>query len=200
MIIIPTHTSRVDTWLSDCLNSLNFHYLVTVLFQGEKPEESTTERLLGTFPSIVVAWHELNGYDPGALVYAVEEHVEDDVFVLHDSCVIKDNSLFDLAFIKHAGKGVALSTHPTTFGMFLGKYRYDVLKDLPKPLAQNKYHGIELEESWNRLYCQADPPVVLFNDFNDKDIFETKHGRKNMVIENKYLKKYKGAWNRSMVC
>lgn len=192
MIIIPTHISRKDTWLKDCLESLDTKHKVMVLFQGEKPPKDLKIGFDYTF-------HSLNGYDPGAIVWARENCTDDEFLVLHDSCVIKDNIIFDILFKGYSGNSVAFSNHPTLMGMFLGKYQTELVKQLEPPIANSKEHGVELEETWNREYCQLDYPVLLTEPLNTSDIRETKHGRENMVLENRWIKKYKGTWNRSML-
>ena len=191
MIIIPTHISRVNTWLKDCLASLDTNHQVMVLFQEKEPEAIEIPFLY--------AHHQLNGFDPGAIVWA-REHCEDEEFlVLHDSCVIKDNLLFDIVFNSFSGHSVAFSSHPVPMGMFLGKYKTAIVKQLDPPIAKNKEHAVELEEEWNKKYCQLDYPIIMPDPLNVSDIFEEKHGRKNMVLENRFLKKYKGTWNRNML-
>lgn len=192
MIIIPTHISRIDTWLKDCLESLDTKHKVMVLFQGDKPPKDLKIGFDYTH-------HDLNGFDPGAIVWARENCTDSEFFVLHDSCVIKDNSLFDVLFNGFSGLSVALASQPVLMGMFLGKYKTEIVKQLEPPIAKDKTHAVDLEESWNNEYCSLDYPVTLANTLTQSNTFEQKHGRENMVLENKWIKKYKGAWNRSML-
>ena len=41
-------------------------------------------------------------------------------------------------------------------------------------------------------------PIVLFNDFDKgaNNPHEQKLGRDNMILENHYIKKYKGSWDK----
>lgn len=193
MIIIPSHISRIDTWLKDCLASLDTKHKVMVVFQGDKPAK-------GLKIGFDYTHQALNGYDPGAIVWAMNNLEKDDEFmVLHDSCVVKDNLLFKVVFEGYFEDSVALSTHPTTFGMFLGKYRMKMASQLEPPVAKDKAHGVDLEESWNREYCQLEQPIVLDNPLTTSDVFEILHGRENMILENRWIKKYKGTWKREQL-
>jgi hypothetical protein len=193
MIIIPSHVSRIDTWLKDCLASLDTKHKVMVVFQGDKPAK-------GLKIGFDYTHQALNGYDPGAVVWAINNLEKDDEFmVLHDSCVVKDNLLFKVVFEGYFEDSVALSTHPTTFGMFLGKYRTKIASQLEPPVAEDKAHGVDLEESWNREYCQLEQPIVLDNPLTTSDVFEIRHGRENMILENRWIKKYKGTWKREQL-
>lgn len=192
MIIIPTHISRKDTWLKDCLASIKTDHQTMVVFQGDKPAK-------GLKIGFDYTHQALNGYDPGGIVWAYENYKGEEFFLLHDSCIVKDNSLFDICFNGYYEDSVALATHPTTFGMFLGKYRMKIVKQLDPPIARDKEHGVDLEESWNREYCLKEYPVVLDSELTTSDVFETKHGRENMILENKWIKKYKGTWKRDQL-
>lgn len=192
MIIIPSHISRIDTWLKDCLASLDTKHPVMVVFQGDKPAK-------GLKIGFDYTHQALNGYDPGALVWARENCKDDEFFVLHDSCIIKDNLLWHVVFNGYAGQSVALATHPTIMGMFLGKYLTKIVQKLEPPVAKDKTHAVELEESYNQSYCQEDYPITVDNPLTISDVFEEKYGRKNMILENRWIKKYKGTWNREMI-
>jgi hypothetical protein len=138
-------------------------------------------------------------YELGKIKY-IYDHTDIDEFVfLHDTCVIKDLSLFDLCFETYQGISVAFSMCPVKFGMYLGKYRRDTLKRVEIPTPYSKIDSVKYEVSFNNAYCQAEPEtVLLFNDFHDVPRFEEKNGRNNMVLENQYLKKYKGTWSMEM--
>jgi len=193
MIIIPSHISRIDTWLKDCLASLDTKYKIMVVFQGDKPAK-------GLKIGFEYTHQDLNGYDPGGIVWAMNNLEKDaEFFILHDSCVIKDNLLFKVMFDGYYEESVALASHPTLMGMFLGKYRMPIAKQLEPPIAKDKEHAVDLEETWNREYCQLEQPIVLDNPLTESTIFEERHGRKNMILENRWIKKYKGAWNRNML-
>lgn len=189
MIIIPTHISRVDTWLKDCLASIKTDHRVMVVFQDNKPPKGLE---IGT----EYTFHTNGRFDPGAIVWAMNNLEKDDEFiVLHDSCVVKDNLLWKVVFEGYREESVALATHPTMMGMFIGKYRMPIVTKLKPPVAKDKKQAVELEESWNREYCQLEQPIALDNPLTYSDVYEERHGRKNMVLENRWLIKYKGTYD-----
>lgn len=192
MIIIPSHISRVDTWLKDCLSSIKTDHPVMVVFQGDKPTK-------GLKIGFDYTHQALNGFDPGAIVWAREHCEDEEFFVLHDSCLVKDNLLWRVVFEGYYENSVALADHPTALGMFLGKYRTEIVKQLDPPIAKDKMHAVELEIDYNKRYCEIDYPVIMNEPLSISNVFEEKFGRKNMILENRWIKKYKGTWNRDMV-
>lgn len=155
----------------------------------------------------------LNGYDKypilaiadykfelGKIRWMLEHTDVEEFFVLHDTCEIKDISLFDLVFEKYKGKSVALSNSPAMFGMYLGKYRREVLKNMRLPRPATKLANVRYEISFNSEYAKRDPStVLLFPNFVDNYVFEKKLGRVNMKLENKYLIKWKSTWRPEMI-
>lgn len=196
MIIIPSHVSRINTWLKDCLTSLDTKHPITVVFQGNAPLKMLPYT---TDLNITLTHSPHDGFDPGGIVWAREHCKDPAFFLLHDSCVIKDNALFDICFTRFSSESVALADRPVPFGMFLGKYKTRLVKDMLPPIATSKLHAVELEETWNNAYCILDQPVILTPPLRDNDVFEEKYGRKNMVLENPWVIKYKGTWNRNML-
>lgn len=124
--------------------------------------------------------------------YGFEEFV-----YLNESCVVKDNSLWELLFDEYAGKSVALSPR---FLMFMGKFRKEPLDKLSFPLIDGKVADVLLGEGQlMKRYMSIEPTVTPFPEFKDSPKFENRHGRKNMVLENRYLKKWKGTWDVDMI-
>lgn len=193
MIIIPTHISRKDTWLKDCLASIKTDKKVMVVFQDEKPPK-------GLKIGFEYTYHTDGRFDPGAIVWAMANlKPDDEFFVLHDSCVIKDNLLWKVIFDGYYEESVALASHPTIMGMFLGKYRMEIALQLEPPIAKDKAHGVELEESWNRAYCAIEQPILMEQPLTSSTVFIEKHGRTNMILENRWIKKHKGTWSTNQL-
>jgi hypothetical protein len=166
-IVIAAGPNR-EKWISQCVKSL------------------------GDLPYIVVS---TDGYELGKIRWVYENTNLDRWFLIHDSVLIKDTSLFDLAF--SYPKSVAVSNCPTKFGMYLGIYQRETLSKVGIPHANSKEDAIRYEIEWSNKYCEEEGDVpTLFPDFVDhnhngiKDVF----GRRNLVLENKYLIKYKGTW------
>ena len=135
-------------------------------------------------------------------------HQWDELLFLHDSIEIKDLSFFDLVFETHKGKSVSFSGEPF-FIMGLGKFlREPYLKaSFPTKNAYMDYKDGEFTFGPEYVKYAGEKPVVLFPDFMDseredqghKRPFEQKFGRRNLILENNYIKKYKGHWTRRML-
>jgi hypothetical protein len=108
-----------------------------------------------------------------------------DEFVhLMDTTIIKDSSLFDKLF------EVPGHVFLTSGGYhYMGKF---VSADLPDiPTVHTKQEAVAYETRWLQRPCgffEPDLPVHT-------DVFVEKHGRRNMVLENDYLIKYKSTWS-----
>ena len=141
-----------------------------------------------------------NTFELGKINYIYHSTDIDEFLLLHDSCEIKDLSLFDIVFEEHRGESVALSDCPCIFGCYLGKYRREVLAKMFIPLPKNKSEAVQYEVEFNKMYIDNEPNfTLLFNDLRDRQVFEEKFGRLNMKLENKYLIKYKGTWSPAMI-
>lgn len=118
----------------------------------------------------------------------------DEFVFLPQSTEIVDNDLWRVVFEEHAGRSVSLAQHPSTFGMYLGKYRSDILRCLEMPMIHNKRDAIHWEDRWMLPYLEMDPDIVDLDDLPHSNVFEQKFGRLNMVVENRWLRRYKGSW------
>lgn len=133
-------------------------------------------------------------YELGALTSAMEL-TNDDIFLLQDSCEIKDPKIFDIA-AAHKG-GMALNPR---FEMYLGKYSRQVLEQMEIPIPRTKAEAVSYESAWNEKYIKLDKGFTVFHQpLHDNHIFEDKFGRTNMILENDYIKKYKGTWSHEMI-
>jgi len=137
------------------------------------------------------------------------DHEYDEILFLHDSVEIKDYSLFDLVFDTYRGLSVSFTDKPY-FIMGLGKF-------LRKPYLESSFYTNNAYEdygphefSFGPDYVKHDGgriPVVLFPDFLEEEQmqhgkrprYERKFNRLNLVMENKYIKKYKGHWTANMI-
>ncbi len=172
-IIIETNKGREEMF-DNLMRSINTHYQVLPVYR--------------------------NDFELGAIAHAVYNTDLDEFLFLHDTCEIKNNSLFELVFETHKGKSVALADHPCIFGMYLGKYKREVLNKILLPKAHTKLEAVEYEIEFNNLYCKTDGDVqIISNPLHNNDIFCEMFGRKNMKLENDYLIKYKATWSRSML-
>lgn len=127
-------------------------------------------------------------FELGVLQKALDEF-DDDVFLIQDSCEIKDLSLFDKA-AQHTG-GLALCHR---FMSYLGKYKREILRQMEIPIVTDKESAIHHELHWNSDYMSRDPNFMYLDPMSDNDQREEKHGRVNMILENQWIKKYKATF------
>lgn len=159
IVISASEYSR--PFFEDCIRSIKTDYPIYVCWEG-------IGRPVGSY--------ELGAIKRGAELF-------DEFVYLHDTVVIKDNSLFDKLF---AIDGHVLLTKGGYH--YFGKYVSSDLPDIPN--VTNKEEAIHWEIRWfNKPHTVFNPELPFH-----VERFEEKHGRTNMVIENDYLIKYKGTW------
>jgi len=126
----------------------------------------------------------------------------DEIFFLNETMIVKDNSIWEIIFGKLIGQSVALADK---FQMFLAKYERKYVEKTEFPTVSNRYEDVTLgEDVWNHSYMDVCPDWIYLDPMEDvnpefPENFEHKFGRKNMIIENQYIKKWKSAWNISMI-
>jgi hypothetical protein len=140
------------------------------------------------YPRSIVLTHEweLEAIKQGAELY------EEFVF-LPQSTIVTDNALWDIVFKDYKGTGVSLSNTPGPFGMYIGKYKSAIVKHIGCPYIPSKEEAIRQEILWCNRYAYQEYYVPLA-DMPHSEVFEERHGRLNMVTENKWLRRYKGSW------
>lgn len=170
--IVIAHQRSTSPWLNDLLNSIET-----------------------TYP-VIVSNHE--GWVMDSIRLAFENTPFDEIFFLNTSMVVKDNSIWDLVFKTHAGRSVAVGDK---FLMHLGKYRREIADRVPYPKINGKLDEVTLGEfGWTREYIKLEPNYVTIDPMTDTfEAFEEKHGRRNMILENQYFKKWKATWHTDMI-
>lgn len=144
----------------------------------------------GHYPVLVI-----NTWDFEIAVFQeAVEHFDEFVF-LPMTCIVKDNSLWYHMF-EGERQSISLSNTPCPFGMFFGKYLSEDVREIGFPPCANKFEAILQERAWTEKYA-ALRPYKAFADLPDSWRFENKYGRKNMVVENQWMKKWKGSWDLS---
>ena len=172
--IVIGSTTQTKDWLQNCLNSFGCY---------------------DKYPIIVVV---NDDFELGKLKWVYDNTDIDEFFLLHDTVEIKDTGLFDLAF--NYDGSFALSSQPVQMGMFLGKYRREILDKMSIPLTKTKMEAVLQECAFNEQYSKLETKMAtIFNPLLNSDKFEEKFGRKNMILENDYIRKYKGTWSLEMV-
>lgn len=161
---------------------------------GERGWLLDLQRSIKTDDYPVLAYHtwdfELSAIEFGAEMF--EEFV-----LLPQSTIVLDNSLWHTVFETFEGLSVSLSQTPNPFGMYLGKYRSEIVKQVGVPEVRDKVEAVIQEEAWTKKYISADPEFIVLGDMPDTQVFEERYGRRNMIVESKYLRRYKGCWNGS---
>lgn len=174
--IVITSIPESGSWLANCIKSFNGYskYEIIVLCDYN--------------------------YELGKLRWIMNNTDLDEFCLIHDTCEVKNPKVFEIMFDKYKGRSVALSDSPTIFGMYLGKYRREILNSMIIPKPKTKLENVKYEISFNNEYAKNDPnAIILFKNFKDNYLFENKFGRVNMKLENKYLIKWKGSWNIEMI-
>lgn len=138
------------------------------------------------------------GFDLGALRLLFETTDYDQIFLIQDSFEIKKLDLFDIA--AHCPGSFAVSKG---FFHYTGKYQRKIAEKIGIPITQTKMDAVYYEYHWSMDYAKTDKKIAMMENALSDDMkeahFETKFGRKNLVLENEYIKKYKGHWNHEML-
>lgn len=174
--IVITTSAYTSEFLKDCLESIKAtpYNILIVSNDNYKPDLSYLKR---QYNLIINDWNgwELAGIQKGKEMFNEFIH-------LMDTTIIKDISLFDKLF---SIEGNVVLTKGNFH--YMGKF---VSKELPNlPIVRDKNIAIFLETKWLEGYKEFEPdlPVHTKN-------FETIHGQNRMVLENEYMKKYKGTF------
>ena len=167
-------------------NKIKRGIVVPVTEEGRPFYEDFCKSIKTRYP-ILFSWE---GVDRphGSQEYAAAElgrQMFDEFILIHCTCVIKDNSMFDKLF--ELPGHVALTDR---FFHLMAKY---VSADMPEvPVVHNKREGTNYEVNWfTKPYTVFEPEFPVASDK-----FEEKYGRKNMVLENDYMIKWKGHWGQ----
>jgi len=123
------------------------------------------------------------------------QDTDEDIFLLQDSCEIKNNDLFKIAEAHNGG----MALNPI-FQMYLGKYDRKVLQGMEISIPNSKAQSVHLEDTFNREYIKRDKNFTVFHQpLTDTEVFEDKFGYTNMILENDYIKKYKRCWSTDQI-
>lgn len=131
-----------------------------------------------------------SGYEMAALEWATM-HLSEDFVLLQDTVEVKNLDVFRI--LEEAPSGMGLTVNLQSY---MGKYNIKVMKEqMPFVTVSTKEESIRQENLWTALYLQNDPEFTWFEPLlYDNPAREFKFGRENMVLENDYIKKYKGTW------
>lgn len=181
--IVITTCEATKPFFLDLMESLkDVKYPIVVVGNSGYKEEGI---------DIVNDW---NAFELGGILHGAK--LFNEFVYLQDTVVIKDISLFDKCFKDNKGQSVAISQD---FYSYIGKYITSQCGEIPK--TDNKRDAVFHELSGFRpQYVNRAKPVNLDEILpHTSDRFEERHGRKNMVLENKYMIKYKGTWSEEQI-
>lgn len=139
-----------------------------------------------------------DGFECGAIQAILNHTTLEEFFFLQDTTEILNPLLFTMAF-SYDGSVIL----EKNFHSLLGKLRRSILEKIKIPIVRTKEESINAEASLATAYIEAECQLKrLFDDFGDEEAmkanrYENRFGRKNLVIENDYLRKYKGTWTMS---
>jgi hypothetical protein len=126
----------------------------------------------------------------------------DEVIFLHDTMELLDPGLIDYCFTEHAGRSIGFMGG-LDFGMNAGKFKPAVLRqmrDTVLRVPRDKREATDMEFRFGQELLAHDPDAFVMPDpLLDRQVFKRRHGRVNMVLENRYLRKWKGCWNYPLV-
>lgn len=137
-------------------------------------------------------------WEVNALRAAVEQTDLDEMFFLQDTFeLVNPQALADVAFVQYKGYACPVNNH---FQCYAGKYRRSGLTRVNWPEVKTKADAVRNESDFNRHYLDREPAPRqnLFPEFRDSRHIVQKHGRANTVIENAYLRKWKGTWQANL--
>jgi hypothetical protein len=167
LIVIGSSPGR-EQWLADCTASIGREHIALISF----------------------------GFELGKIRWVMANSNADRFLFLQDSWLVKDKGFWDL-LDSHSGS-VAITADPYFYGCYAGVYERAVIEQIGTPMILDKRDAIAKEIDWHKKYVEvAGNPTVLFPELTDANATkqEQRHGRANLVLENKYLVKYKGTWS-----
>lgn len=190
--------SQGKVWLDQLINSLDTPYPVVFIVNNSNDADSIwleELKLRGNVISLVE-----DHYEMGAIraMHNLTEYSQ--FFLLQDTFEILDNSIFYKLFEEepYKDRSVQYGRH---FQMYLGKFKREILDRFSSsntwpPMPKTKGDSIWLEEHFTKKYKAFDPATIEFNhNFADQGGKQEEHfGRNNLVIEDQYLRKWKGTW------
>jgi len=145
-----------------------------------------------------VAVHYTRDWELATFAWAAERY--DEFVFLPQSTVVLDQRVFDRCFEDYEGYGVNLATaQRRPFAMYLGKYRSEVVRAQGVPVVADKADAVLHESQWCMEYARREEAngklVTVGGPMEHTEVFEERHGRLNMVVQNEYLQRLKSCWD-----
>ena len=176
--IVITTSEYTKDFLKDCLESIKEtkYDILVVSNGGYRP-------LIGCPSSkISLIVNEQNGWELGGIQRGKDNF--DEFVHLMDTTIVKDILMFDKLF---ETEGNVVLTKGNFH--YMGKFETARLPNLP--MVTSKDVAIMLEAHWLKYYQEFKPDLPV-----QSEVFETKFGQKRMKLENEYMIKWKGSWQK----
>lgn len=117
-------------------------------------------------------------------------------------CVLQDSwRIFDPVFFERLDSttgSVTIADRPRHYGCYAGVYEPAVVERTELPTIGDKEDAITHETVWTSHYVNAlgyEPPCLYPDLFADhRGVVVEHHGRKNLMLGNNEIRKYKGTW------
>ena len=154
--------------------------------------------IVGTLYPVLIYTNDYDnsGFESAAITYAYEHTDWDEFVLLQDTVEVKNIDFFNIVFEEFKGKTVFAQNGGFSF---LNKYTRKALLLTGIPKTKTKRESIYAESTFHRALLNTGVFVLWPKSLKDNPNREFKFGRKNMILENDYIKKYKGCWNINMV-
>lgn len=191
--IVITTSAHTKDFFFDCLMScLQDKYPILVVANGGHKiviSKSLGKEWEEKGYKVMCCENERNAFELGGIERGMEHF--DEFIHLMDTCVVHDQRMFDMMFEMNCPVHLCRG-----FFSYLGKYYTAVLKQVGVPKISDKEAAIYWERHWNEMYLRASMYASQFIPELPitTDVFEEKYGRKNMVLTNGFITKYKGTW------
>jgi hypothetical protein len=185
--LVITTSQYTREFLADCLNSIkSVKYPILIVSNGGYNPSEVIKSIEWDGPSSVdLIINDENGWELGGIRRGKEVF---DVFThIMDSTLIKDISMFDRLFEFAPDENVVL-----TKGNFHYQGRFISAKLPNLPQVQSKDVAIMLEAHWLKFYREFRPDLPV-----QSEIFEVVHGQRRMRLENEFMVKWKGTFQRA---
>ena len=184
--LVITTSGYTKLFLRDCLDSIkNVKYPILIVSNDNYDPSEVIKSIQWDGPnSVDLIINQENKWELGGIQRGKE--VFDTFCHIMDSTLIKDIAMFEKAFEFSPGENVVL-----TKGNFhyMGKFETARLPNLP--IVKDKDTAIMLEAHWLKFYREFRPDLPV-----QTDIFEVVHGQRRMRLENEYMIKWKGKFQR----
>jgi len=190
--IVITTCDGNEKWLYELLDSIQEAYDRVIDKVDKYPilvvVNDCTESILRHKSIAKVICNDWNGWEVGGIARGAEQF--DQFIHLMDTCTVQDYTLFYNLF---EGKQPVMLCDK--FYSYLGRYNSKSLKSLGIPVIKTKQDAIWCEHHWHQEYIMIEG-VRLFTPSLPitTEVFEERHGRTNMVLQNGFITKYKATW------